>query len=496
MTMTTLLGIDLGTSSVKAALIHRESLHVVASAGQEYSVQHPQPGYAEQNPDDWWQAVVTTVRAVLAEIDPDSIVAIGLSGQMHGFVPLGDDLTHIHPAIIWADARSASQVETLQKAQSTFKSTLPGLPAAGFMATTALWLQQNQPETLQQMRVCMLPKDYLRLKLTGTIGTDYSDAASSWLFDVVAGQWARDVVEQCGLTMEQMPPLSASHQVVGTLTAKAADELGLPPNIPVATGSADLPAQALGHGITAPGTVLVTVGTGGQVFTPLDAPNVDVNNRYYVFNHNVPDMWYAQAAILAGGLSLRWLRDLLGMQTDLDAYERLSTLAGDVPAGAEGLVFLPYLAGERSPHMDAAASGLFLGLRLEHEAGHLARAVMEGVGFALKDCLALVGADAKQIVLSGGAAKSPVWRQLLADIWNVRVQVADVNAPHACIGAAILAGVGGGVFSDIGDAVQRLPQSETVIVPQKDNAAFYTERYALYQRLYPTLKDEMHRLRA
>lgn len=494
--MSHLLGIDLGTSSVKAAMIDSNTLRVIASAGQEYPVQQPQPGYAEQNPEDWWQATVSTVRSVLREVDPSAVRGIGLSGQMHGLVMIGPDQIPIHPAIIWADTRSAAQVAALKDEQAALQTTLPGQPAAGFMAATALWLHDNHPSLLDNTQVCLLPKDYLRLKLTGTVGTDPSDAAATWLFDSTAGEWSMEIVERCGLRRDQMPGVYPSHTVAGSLTAEAAQALGLPQNIPVVMGSADLPAQALGYGIIAPGRVLVTVGTGGQAFTPLNSPQPDPDLRYYVFNHNLPDTWYAQAAILSAGLSLRWLRDLLGMAGDPDAYRKLSALASEIPPGAEGLLFLPYLAGERTPHMDANASGLFFGLRLNHGAGHLARAVMEGVGFALKDCLALVAPGATEILLSGGAAKSAVWRQTLADIWQVPVRLADEDAPHACTGAAILAGVGAGKYKRIQDAVNLLPESETMIMPQDSNAELYAERYALYRHLYPTLRGDMHWLQA
>jgi xylulokinase len=490
--VTHLLGIDLGTSSVKVALFDAETLSVLASTDREYPVYHPQPGLAEQNPQDWWEAVVYAVQAVLKQYPSQEIRGIGLSGQMHGMVCLGQNLKPKHPAIIWADTRSTTQVKDLEAFQKTIPAALPGLPATGFAASTTLWLSQNRPEILTQTHQWLLPKDYIRLQLTGLVGTDPSDAASTWFYDVVAGDWTWDVVAHCGLSPSQMPLLQPSSAFFGELTAQAAEALGLRPGIPVVTGCADLPAQALGHGIVEPGTTLITVGTGGQVFVPLSQPQVDSQHRYYVFDHNIQGHWYAQAAILAAGLALNWLRTLLGLDQREDAYAYLSELAESVPLGAEGLLFLPYLAGERSPHMDSKAAGLLLGLRLHHEPGHMARAVMEGVCFALKDCLTLVNVTSERVVLSGGITKSSVWPQILADVLGKPLHVANTNVPYGCIGAVLLAGMGTGIYPTLSDGLSQLPQPERIVQPQIEN--LYQERYEQYKRLYPILKEEMHLL--
>ena len=487
--MPQLLGIDLGTSSVKTALVDVDTLRVLADASQEYPVNHPRPGYAEQSPDDWWHAVTATVRAVLAEVGAVDVRGIGLSGQMHGTVCLDEQLHPIRPAIIWADARSHQQVARLAAVAHDIPN-VAGPPAVGFMASTLMWLAQHEPETLMNAKVVLLPKDYLRLKLSGTIGTDVSDAASTWLLDVTTGQWSEALLELCGLESRYLPDVNASVDIVGTLSETAADELKLAEGIPVVAGSSDLPAQALGYGLSEPGTALVTVGTGGQVFVPTTLPEPDPLLRYYVFNHNIPARWYEQAAILSAGLSLRWLRDLLNLTSDPDAYETLSDQAESISPGAEGLLFLPYLAGERTPLMDATASGVFFGLRLHHGRAHLVRAVMEGVAFALGDCLSLIGNDVATVILSGGAAKSPVWRQILADVFDTTLLLTE-DAPYACIGAAILAGIGTGLYADIKDARTRLPKPTLQITPNQEAVAFYRERRALYRRLYPLLKEEM-----
>lgn len=491
--MTTLLGIDLGTSSVKVTLFDSGTLQLIASAAQEYPVYHPRPGYAEQSPADWWRALVTAVRTVTRSA-AGPVAAIGLSGQMHGLVCLDEALTPAYPAVIWADTRATAEVTELAAFQPAGQITLPGPPAAGFAAATARWLTHHAPDVLARTRVCLQPKDVMRYRLTGLLSSEPSDASATWLYDIAAGDWATAVAGFCGLRADQLPSIQPSAAPAGALTQAAAVELGLAAGIPVVAGSADLPAQALGHGIVNPTTTLVTVGTGGQVFTPRAAPEPDPTGRTYLFQHNLPGRWYAQAAILSGGLSLRWLRDLLGLRDQPDAYAHLSALAAAVPAGADGLLFLPYLAGERTPHMDPAASGLFLGLRLHHTAGHLARAVMEGVGFALRECLALAGTADTRILLSGGVTQSATWCQILADCWGRPVEMATRDLPRACLGAAILAGMGADIFGSALDAHGRLREATTRIEPNAATAARYADRFARYQHLYPLLRTEMHRL--
>lgn len=495
-----LLGLDIGTSSVKTLVLAAETGATLASVTQEYPVSQPQPGYAEQNPADWWQAAVETTRGAIqrAGIASDGIAGIGLSGQMHGAVCLGKNRQPVRPAIIWADTRSKPQVDDLLARidPPTMAQYAPGPPAAGFMGPTLMWLAQNEPETLAQTDVVLLPKDMIRLQLTGEIGTDPSDAAATWLFDVQSARWSDRLVDWCGLETRYLPPVAESAEVVGTVTPQAADALGIPAGTPVIAGCADQCAQALGYGLYQSGTALVTIGTGGQVFMPLGQPHIDSQMRYYVFNHALPGRWYAAAATLAAGLSLRWLRDTLGLKDHPDAYAHLSALASETPPGADGLVFLPHLAGERTPHMDPLASGLFLGLRLHHHAGHLARAVMEGVTFTLRECLSLVADDVPvKIIASGGATASPLWRQIQADVYGHPLLVAS-GQNHACVGAALLAGVGCGVYDSMDEAAALLPAPTEVVEPDAANIAFYAKRRGIYNDLYQRLRDDMHWLAA
>lgn len=500
--MAYLLGIDVGTTNVKTLLLDAESGATLATAAQEYPISQPQPGYAEQNPEDWWNAAIATVRKVMkeAQIDSQAIKGIGLSGQMHGTVCLDKSHQPIRPAIIWADTRTVAQVEAI-KARTTLEGMAKhaaGLPAAGFMGPTLMWLRQHEPETLRNTDTVILPKDYVRLKLTGTVGTDVTDAAGVWLLDVAAGQWSDWMLNLCGVDRQIMPAISASSEVVGTLHKAAAELLGLPEGIAVIAGCADMPAQALGYGLYSPETTLVTIGTGGQVVRTLLSAAADSELRFYVFNHAVTGRWYALAAMLSAGLCLRWLRDTLGLGGRADAYEHLSLLASQVPPGADGLMFLPYLAGERTPLMDPLASGVFVGLRLHHTPGHLARAVMEGVTFAIGECLELVSdiegsGDLQRVIISGGASASSVWRQIQADVYHRPVML-STGANHACVGAALLAGVGCGVYPSIFEACARLPQPSQEIRPDAQTATFYDQRRDLFRGLYPQLKEAMHLL--
>lgn len=495
--MTILIGIDIGTTNVKTLLLDADSGSTLATAVREYPINQPQPGYAEQNPDDWWHAVIETVHETLttSRTDPQRVRAIGLSGQMHGITFLGSDSKPLRSSIIWADTRSSTQCDVLKSRYpiEEMAKHAPGLPAAGFMGPTLMWLAENEPETLRQTTAVLLPKDYIRVRMTGSVGSDASDAAATWLLDVATGKWSDWLLAACAQDGHFMPMLSPSGEVIGTLTAEAGSVLGLPAGIPVIAGCADQPAQALGYGLIDPGTALVTVGTGGQAFHAVAEPRVDPQLRYYLFNHAVPGRWYAAAAILCAGLSFRWLRDNLGLRDHPDAYGYMSSLAAQIPAGSDGLVFLPYLTGERTPHFDPQASGAFIGLRLHHTPGHLARAVMEGVAYALADCLDLVAEPGVQVILSGGAAASPVWKQIFADVFNSPLLLAS-GANHACIGGALLAGTGAGIYPDIATACSRLPRAVEGAQPDTQAAAFYIERRPVYQRLYSHLCEDMHAL--
>jgi len=494
--MTYLVGIDIGTSSVKSLILQAESAHTLATAICEYPIHKPHIGHAEQDPDDWWNAAAQTTRQALQEsgVDPASIRAVGLSGQMHGTVCLNTAMRPVRPAIIWADSRSTAEVADLLGRASPvdLAHRAPGWPATGFMATTLMWLARHEPETLRDTQTVILPKDYVRMRMTGSLQTDTSDAASTWLLDTSTGKWSEWLLELCGLEPHYLPPVVGSAEVVGGLTPEAARDLGLLQGTPVVAGCADQPAQALGYGLADPGTALVTIGTGGQVLHPLKAPRSDPQMRAYVLNHAVPDRWYAMAAILVAGLALRWLRDTLGLTGHPDAYRHLSELAAEAPAGADGLLFVPHLLGNRSPQVGARASGAFTGLKLHHGVSHLARAVMEGVAYGMAECIAVVKGLSEeelplQVVASGGATRSALWLQIQADVYNTPLMLVE-GENHACIGAALLAGVGSGVYGSFQEACARLPQPTTAAIPNPADASRYREGFAHYQSIRSTLE--------
>ena len=486
--MQLLLSIDLGTSGVKAVVIDTMG-HLLATGTQPYPIDTPQVGWAEQSPVGWWQATIVAVRQALAQVN-GSVAAIGLSGQMHGTVLLDRSGEPLGQAIIWADQRSVDEVQTIETTLGLERLRQVGTrPATGFMGATLLWIKRHQPERLEQARVCLLPKDYLRYQLTGELATDVTDASATGLFDIRRRQWASELIAQLGLPEALLPPVLEPNTIVGTLTAAAAAALGLAPNVPVVAGCADQVAQSIGSGLLTAGQVSITLGSGGQVFAPLTQPYTDPALAIHTFCHAPQDQWYLLGAMLTAGLSLRWLRDFLGWQDQPDAFDRLSALAASVPVGAEGLLYLPYLAGERSPLMDPLARGALVGLTLRHSQGHVARAVMEGVAFALRHILETMqplGVNPSEIWAAGNGLRSSVWRQIVADVLN-RPLLMLPDAERTGIGAALLAGLGVGLYPDYPSLQAIVTQPSTPTAPSL-NAAEYDDGYARFIRAYPALK--------
>ena len=486
-----LLGIDLGTSSVKVLLATTDGT-VVASASADYPIDQPQPGRAEQAPDAWWRATVGAMSGIHSEAPGARIAAIGLSGQMHGTVLLGLRRQLLAPAVIWPDRRSQSQVTEITEmlgAQQLYAIT--GSPVStGFQAATVRWFQEHAPDLWDQVVMILLPKDYLRFRLTSEFATDPSDAAGALLLDETRRDWSDVLLDALGIRRDQLPPILPSGAVAGTLTTAAARELGLPAGIPVATGAADTACSALGAGVVDRSRLLLTISTGGQLVQPCHGVEVDTRGRIHTFCSALTPAegqagWYQMGAILSAGLSLRWLRDqVLGWQ-GRSAYERMTALASEVAPGADGLIFLPYLVGERTPHMDSTARGAFFGLTLAHGQGHLVRAVMEGVTFAACDAygvLCELGASSQEIVLAGGGARSALWQQLIADVFGIAVAPLK-TAEQSALGAVILAGAAAGVLEPA-DAASRWAHYGEAILPDAQRHAFYGERMAAFRALY------------
>lgn len=501
--MPLLLGIDLGTSSVRALLFdteaHDDAGRTLAVAAREYAVDRPRAGWAEQSPDAWWREAAVAVRQAIDEAGRSDVAAIGFSGQMHGTVLVDEHGHALRPAIIWADGRSAAQVEQLVRPHGdrAFVAITGTLPAVGFLGPTLLWLTQHEPDVVAQAHRVLLPKDWLRAQMTGALATDLSDAAGTALFEVRRGEWADAIIDAAGLPRELLPSVRASTDVAGELTPAAADALGLKAGTPVIMGCADQPATAVGNGIVRVGRASVTIGSGGQIFVPVQPSaghSLRGDPRLHLFNHAVPDAWYLLGAILSAGLSLRWLRDLTGLQNAPNAYKILSAEAAAVPLGADGLVFLPHLAGERTPHLDPLARGAFVGLSAHHTRGHLARAVMEGVTFAVKQALAIalaISAAPDELIVAGGAAESEVWRQMQADVFGLPLRK-SLLSEGASVGAALLAGVGAGHFASVEEACRRHVRLGDATEPSGDAMRQYNDLYERWRTLYPTLRDDMH----
>ncbi len=486
-----LLGIDLGTSSIKAVLVDLDG-KLLSTAAREYAFDVPGPGWAEQDPQVWVDAAQAVIRETLraAPVPAGAVQAVGLSGQMHGLVCLDADARPVRPAVLWPDQRSAAQVERInrQVGLEQLGKWTANRAAAGFMLPSWLWLLENEPETARRTRYLVLPKDALRLALTGSLGVEASDASSTLLFDTAGRGWCLPLLERLGVDPRLLLAPHGSAEVAGGLTEEAARRTGLPADIPVIYGGSDQPMGLLGQGILRPGQLACAISTGGQLVAPLASPVYDPLLRCNTFCHVLDGGWYILAATLSAGLALRWLRDavFLGL-----SYQELADLAAGTPS-SEGVFFLPHLAGERTPYMDPGSRAGFWGLTIRHHRGHLVRAVMEGVVYSLRaslDLLAGLGIPVEQVVASGGGSRHPFWLRLMADIFNRPIARSPVVEASAT-GAAILGGVGAGLYPDAAEAVRRAvaPPAE-ITLPDPARAEAYQAGYETYQRLYPAFSQ-------
>lgn len=492
--MSVLVGLDIGTTGARALAITPEG-QVIAQATASYPLLLPRPGWAEQHPADWWEAAKTVLRAV-AQMVGDRIVGLGLTGQMHGAVFLDEHDEVIRPALLWNDQRTAAQcVEIEQRVGSQQLREIAGNPAlTGFQAPKILWVREHEPENYRRIRHVLLPKDYIRLQLTGTFATDASDAAGTLLLDLRRRDWSPTILEALAIPREWLPQVYEGPMVTGYVRAAIAAELGLPAGIVVAAGGGDNAAAAVGTGIITPGRMSASIGTSGVLFVHSDELVLDPTGRVHVFCHAVPGAYHLMAVTLSAGGSLRWWRDVL-TATD---YTVLADEAAAVSPGAEGLLFLPYLTGERTPHRDPLARGAFIGLTARHGRAHLTRAVMEGVVFSLRDgleCLRDCGVEVREVRVTGGGARHPLWLQLLADIFNQPIYRTAIDEGPA-YGAALLAGVAAGVYRDLTDASQYIRVEPTIVYPDPLRVARYNDIYQLYCHLYPALRDIFWQLSA
>jgi len=486
--MGALIGIDIGTTGTRALAINERG-EVVAAASAAYPLHLPHPGWAEQDPEDWWRATRSAIRSLTARLT-EPVAAIGLTGQMHGAVFLDEQDRVIRPAILWNDQRTARQCEAIEhRVGSDRLRQIAGNPAlTGFQAPKILWLREQEPENYRRLRRVLLPKDFVRLHLTGTYATDTSDAAGTLLLDLARRDWSDELLATLELEREMFPSVFEGPMSTGTILPRVADELQLPRGIVVAAGAGDNAAAAIAAGIISSDRMSVSIGTSGVLFVHSDDLRYDPLGRVHAFCHCVPGAYHLMAVTLSAGGSLRWWRDLLG-ESD---YTPLADEAAALPPGAEGLLFLPYLTGERTPHADPYVRGAFIGLTARHTRAHLTRAVMEGVAFSLRDgyeCLRAVSVSSiADVRATGGGARHPLWRQILADILGIPIRALAIDE-GAAYGAALLAGVASGIYASVEEACSLVRMQDDVTLPDPERHERYGELFTLYRSLYEPLRS-------
>lgn len=500
--MAYLLGIDIGTSGTKTILID-ETGAVVARSTAEYPLYTPRPQWSEQSPADWWEATCTTVREVLAEsgVAPADIRGVGLSGQMHGAVFLDGDNEVLRRAILWNDQRTQAECDWIMDTvgRDRVVELISNPVLTGFTAGKIVWLRNHEPDVYARVRRVLLPKDYIRLQLTGEYATEVSDASGTALFNVRKRAWADEMLDACGIPRDWMPRAYESPEVSGRISASAAAATGLAEGTPVVGGGGDQAAGAVGNGIVETGIVSSTIGTSGVVFAFSDEPVVDPALRLHTFCHAVPGKWHLMGVMLSAGGSLQWYRDAfcqdektVAAAMGRDPYELITAEAGAAPAGCEGLLFLPYLTGERTPYPDPTARGVFFGITRRSDRAAFARAILEGVAFGLRDSLEIMREmklPIRQIRASGGGARSDLWRSILADVTGTAHVTINVDEGPA-LGVALLAGAGSGVYKSVEEACAAVIRVEDRTDPCDLNHAAYNRFYSVYRSLYAHLKQD------
>lgn len=495
-----LLGIDIGTSGTKTVLFDRGG-NPISSSTAEYPLYQPEIGWAEQDPQDWWNAVCITINQVIKDsnINPESISGIGLSGQMHGLVMLDGDGNVLRKSIIWCDQRTAKEcVEITEKVGEKRLIDITANPAlTGFTASKILWVRNNEPEIYEKCRKILLPKDYIRYMLTGEFATEVSDASGMQLLDIKNRCWSKEVLNALDIPIEYLGDVHESIVVSGKVHKKAAEVTGLKEDTPVVGGAGDQAAGAIGNGIIKSGQISSTIGTSGVVFAHLDEPIIDEKGRVHTFCHAVPGAWHMMGVTQGAGLSLKWFRDNfctneieVAKGMGIDPYVLMTKEAEKVPAGSRGVIYLPYLMGERTPHLNPKAKGVFFGLSAAHTKNEMLRAVIEGVSYSLLDCMEIIkdtGMNPTNVMVSGGGGKSELWRQILADMFNCKVST-NKSSEGPALGVALLAGVGTGVYKDIDEACSIAISENSVQFPKEENSLVYKRYYEIYKKIYDDLK--------
>lgn len=484
--MNYLLGVDLGTSSLKTVLMAEDG-RIAAIAAQGYEFSSPYNGYAEQDPQEWWDACCITIKAVLEKsgVSPKEIRGVSFSGQMHGLVALDENFQTVRPAILHCDARSDRQVRRFRQMvdEDKIQSIIMNPPYTGFLLISLMWMKEEEPENYNRTAHVMLPKDYLKYRLTGRLGTDYSDASATLAFDIQRCRWSEEILNILDIPVSLFPECLETTSVIGNVSAGAARDTGLTEETIVVSGGGDQVMQGIGNGAVKAGDACVNIGTSGQFSVQSDSPIQNPALNTNTFCGYKKDRWYTMGAIMNAGLALKWFNSLFG-KTD---YDELNARIAQCKAGSGGVIFLPYLTGERTPHVNPNLSGMFAGLNTNTGKTEMARAVMEGVAFALNQCMEIcreLGLGADRVIASGGAAKSPAWLQIQSDIYNVPLIVADTEE-QAGMGAAIAAGVGVGLYRDIEEGCRRAVKYKNwAIEPNPANHRVYQEYYEMYKELY------------
>ncbi|NOX55942.1 MAG: xylulokinase [Planctomycetes bacterium] len=501
--MSVYLGIDVGTSGTKTLAMRADGT-ILATTTVEYPLSSPRPGWSEQNPLDWWKATVQSIRRVLraGKVKATDVAGIGLSGQMHGSVFLDKNHEVIRPAILWNDQRTAAECDEIERRAGGRKRLIQMVanPAlTGFTAPKILWLRRHEPRNFDRTVKVLLPKDYVRFRLTGEFATEVSDASGTLLLDVKKRAWCKPLLRRLELDPDLLPAVHESEEISGRLSPTAAKEVGLPAGVPVVGGGGDQAAGAVGNGIVRRGVISATMGTSGVVFAHSDQVQIDPQGRVHTFCHAVRGKWHVMGVVLSAGGSLQWYRNKLAeaevaeaKRRKIDPYELITAQAAEAPAGCEGLYFLPYLTGERTPHADPYARAAWIGLSLRHGRAHMIRAVMEGATYAMRDCLEIIkemNIPVREIRLSGGGARSEFWRQMQADIYGQKV--VTINAEEGpAYGVALLAAAGTGAYKNVVEACAATIQvvSETKAHPKTKR--IYNRAYPIYGKLYRSLKGD------
>jgi xylulokinase len=494
---TYVLGIDVGTGGTRALIIGVDG-KILASATEDHEpFASPQIGWAEQRPEDWWRAATAATRKAVAaaKLKPEQIACVGFSGQMHGAVMLDERGAVVRPALIWCDVRTEPQCRELTEkigAGRLIQLTCnPALP--NFTVTKFLWVREHEPENWKRVRSVMLPKDYVRFRLTGERAIDMADASGTLMLDVAKRKWSDEVLQAAQIDKSLLPSLHESPDVCGKVNAAGAEATGLAIGTPVVAGAGDQAAGATGMGIVKPGAVSATIGTSGVVFAATDRPALDPRGRLHTFCHAVPGRWHVMGVTQSAGLSLRWFRDNLANvapKPGTDPYDALTAEAAATPPGADGLLWTPYLMGERTPHLDPEARAVLAGLTASHTRGHIVRAILEGVAFSLKDTFTIfeeMNVPVKNIRIGGGGARSPLWRQIQADVYNHEVEIVEAEE-GAAYGAAVLAGVGAKMWPSVDAACDAIVRVAHRVPIKSENAGAMKKSYGAFRRIYPASK--------